>query len=397
VAFSGGLDSSVLLHALARRRRQSLAALHINHALHPQADHWQRHCEAQCAALRVPLRCEQVQVVETGAGLEAAARDARYACFRRTLPPGGWLLQAHHLDDQAETLLLRLLRGAGLAGLAGIPEQRALGEGHLLRPLLQLPRSALAASAGQWGLHWINDPSNSDMRLDRNYLRHEVLPLLEARWPGYRRTFRRAAGFLADAAAALPVPPLAPVRSAIGDPGFSLVSLQESTMPAESVRLWLRERELYSPPAAQLREFLGQLTGGGGAQMCGDGWLLERYRDAVFCRRALPAPPQSAIPVGPGADLQIPGVGRVVLGQGASPGPALDLRFRRGGERLALSGGGHLRLKTLFQDHAVPPWWRDRVPLLFAGDELLAVGPLRRSARAEAAGWSLSWEPPLPV
>lgn len=397
VAFSGGLDSTVLLHALARRRPPSLTAVHVNHGLQPAAAQWQRHCAAVCAGLAVPFESHAVQVRDHDAGPEAAARAARYRCFEALLAPGDWLLQGHHLDDLAETLLLRLLRGAGPEGLAGMPRRRALGAGQLLRPFLELPRAALADYAAHWHLHWVDDPSNRDTRLDRNYLRREVLPLIETRWPGYRRTFARSAAQLAASAAALPVPALAPCRSSAGDPGFRLASLPAPPLDAAALRRWLRALCLDMPPAARLADFLAQLRGGRGAQLRLGERVLERYRDGVYCRRVLPPPPGGPLSLVPGRTLAVPGAGRVRL-RAAAPvaaAPALQLRFRRGGERLATADGRHLRLKTLFQDRALPPWWRDRVPLLFAGDELLAVGALRRAPRAAAAGLTLAWAPPL--
>ena len=399
VAYSGGLDSTVLLHAAAARRPGQVSALHINHGLQSDANHWQRHCERCCAHWKIALRCQRVQVVARGEGPEAAARKARYRCFENALGPGDSLLLGHHLDDQVETLLLRLLRGAGLDGLAGMPQRRPLGAGNLLRPLLSLPRAVLTAYAQEFRLSWIDDPSNGDSRLDRNYLRHRVLPLIEARWPAYRRTLGRAATRLGEAAEALPTAALAARYSVIGDPGFALSSLPEPPLDALAIRGWLRGLGLRAPPALRLQTFLEQLREASGAQLCADGWVLERYRDAVFCRCAAVTPPSGVLPIVPGQALRIDGVGlvrlRPVPGLVAQPPLPLQLRFRRGGERLALADGHHRRLKTLLQDLAVPPWWRDRLPLLYSGDALLAVGPLCRAPQALRSALKLDWEPAL--
>jgi tRNA(Ile)-lysidine synthetase-like protein len=229
VGFSGGLDSTVLLHALVHARakhwRGRTVALHANHGLHASAQDWQRHCDACCRGLDVPLRSSELAIEVLGAGTEAAARTARYAWFDQHLEHGDLLLLAHHQDDQAETLLLRLLRGAGPEGLAGMPAQRDIGAGRLLRPLLSLPRQVLEDYARLHALEWVEDPSNASSDYDRNFLRREVLPLLEKRWPGYRRTFSRAATQLTAMAEQQPVAALQVCTSVVGDPGFLLAEL----------------------------------------------------------------------------------------------------------------------------------------------------------------------------
>jgi tRNA(Ile)-lysidine synthase len=394
VGFSGGLDSTVLLHA-ARSRGLSPHAIHVNHGLHADAGDWQSHCEAICARWSVPLSVEAVRVEVAGQGWEAAARRARYAVFERLIAPGDRLLLAQHQDDQVETLLLRALRGAGLEGLAGMAPQRALGAGTLCRPLLGLPRRELAAYAGKHGLSWIEDPGNASLHFDRNYLRHEVLPRIEARWPGYRRTLSRSALLLREAAAAMPVVGLGARRSAVGDAGFALADLPpEAAAAARAIRGWLRARSLQPPPAVRLREFIAQLQGSGGARLGTRDYVLERFRDAVYCHAPLPAPPPGPWALVPHRPLHIEGVGEVrVEGTAAEPS-RLTVRLRRGGERLLGADGSHRSLKHRFQALAIPPWWRTRVPLLYSGDELLALGPFDRAASAEARNLALRWQPP---
>lgn len=237
LAYSGGLDSTVLLQLLARARAARpgfppLVALHVNHGLHPDAPRWQHHCEARCRALGIDFDCEAVVVEPAGEGLEAAARRARHAVFESRLGAGDILFTAHHLDDQVETLFLRLLRGAGVDGLGAMAESRPLGAGRLVRPLLDVPRGVLADCARQWALDYIDDPSNEDTRLDRNYLRRRVLPLIAERWPGYRGTVGRAADHLRETAALLRSHRAAPVecRSALGDPGLDLAALDRKSV-----------------------------------------------------------------------------------------------------------------------------------------------------------------------
>ena len=203
VAFSGGLDSQVLLHALAQLRRElaaPVAAVHIHHGLSPNADRWAAQCDAACAALAIPCEVRHVQARHAaGESREAAARAARYAAFAQILDTDDMLLTAHHQDDQAETLLLMLLRGAGVAGLAGMPAWRGLGRGRLARPLLSLSRQTLRDYALRCGLRWIEDESNFDTSLHRNFLRHEVLPRLREAWPAADRTLARSAAHLGEA------------------------------------------------------------------------------------------------------------------------------------------------------------------------------------------------------
>ncbi len=189
LAYSGGLDSSVLLHAasvVAHQRGIGLRALHINHQLSEHAQRWQMHCEQQCAQLGVECLSVVVDVVNVGEGLEAAARAARYAVFSEQLRDQEQLLLAHHLDDQAETLLLRLMRGAGPAGLGAMQATRALAAGTLNRPLLALARASLETYAAQHTLSWVEDESNASLNFDRNFLRHQIMPQLQQRWPGFR-------------------------------------------------------------------------------------------------------------------------------------------------------------------------------------------------------------------
>jgi tRNA(Ile)-lysidine synthase len=404
VALSGGLDSTVLLHLFASHGKLPLSALHLNHQLYADAPLWQRHCEALCERLGVPLQSELGEVVESGQGPEAAAREARFACFERVIGDGEVLLLAHHLDDQAETLLLRLLRGAGPDGLAAMPRRRVVGRGTLLRPLLDVPRSQLEAYARQENLSWVEDPSNTDVRFDRNYLRNEVLPLIAARWPAYRRSFARSAALMREAGIRLAADagaPLMTVRSVVGDPGFPLAALPgDPAQAAQLVRRWLRERGCAMPSVQQLGVFLQRLGRGEKARLQTSQWVLERYRDAVYCYLPPAAVEPAALDISPGQSVQMSDVGRIELradpgGECRASAGGFSLRFRAGGERLLQPDGSHLRLKTLFQTLAIPRWWRGRVPLLYGDGELFAVGPYRSAAGAAAEACDLLWEPAL--
>jgi tRNA(Ile)-lysidine synthase len=419
LGFSGGVDSSALLHLLTRWRRANpkapeLTAIHINHGLQAEAGEWQAHCEWVCRLLRVPMIARRVEVNPGPAGGEAAARNARYAVFEEMLEDDAVLFLGHHLDDQVETFFLRLLRGAGVQGLAGVPAERPLGRGRLLRPLLQLTRAQLEAYAGQHGLSWVEDPSNADTAMDRNFLRAELLPLLEQRWPGYRHTVNRAGEHMAVAAATLrellPVPET--IHSALGDPGLPVTTLRERRDDAAmALRAWLQLHGLPAPDRAALDEFLRQLREAGddtNPRLHCSAFTLQRYRAGVYLLPTVALPDELAASVlRPGGVCDVQGIGRLLLEPAAGPGLALAadetlvVDRRRGGERCRPVGRDRrTTLKKLLQEADVPPWWRDRVPLLLLEGDLLAVGDLWLCASGrfrERAGpgeclWQVRWE-----
>lgn len=420
VALSGGLDSTVLLHLVHRWRADhpnapALSAIHINHGLQAAADDWQRHCEAQCRELQLPC-VTRVVAVQAGGSMEAAARDARYRALEEELPPGAVLFMAHHLDDQVETFFLRLLRGAGVDGLAGMPRQRALGSGQLVRPLLDYPRTELERYATRLGLAFVTDPSNHNTAMDRNFLRADVLPMLASRWPAYRKSVARAMAHIATAAETLAAHVGVPetMHSVMGDPGLPVSRLLEppQDIAAARLRAWLGAQGCRLPDHAALAEFLRQLrvaaVDGGPRLDCGD-YALRRFRDGVYLEPEDVAPAPGELRLLPGEMCAVAGVGVVGAQQGASgmlallPGEQLTVRWRKGGERCRLPGrAGSHSLKTLLQEWGVPPWWRDRLPLLYLGDELLAVGDLAQcdSSRWRAAAkpgellWYFCWERP---
>jgi tRNA(Ile)-lysidine synthase len=422
VGFSGGVDSTVLLHLLhcwcaANPGAPTLRALHINHGLQAAAGDWQRHCESVCRALQLQLDTSAVDVSADGSG-EAAARTARYRAFQEQLPTGAVLFLGHHLDDQVETFFLRLLRGAGVEGLAAMPHSRTLGAGILVRPLLDCGRGELERYAARHGLEYVEDPSNSSTLMDRNFLRAELLPLLATRWPGYRQTVARASAHMAAAAATLTrqlgVPET--VHSVLGDPGLVLSRLdtESGEIVATRLRAWLRTRGCQAPDHAAMAEFVRQLrvaaVDANPRLVCG-GACLQRYRDAVYLLPNIITPPP-AVPrdLAPGTSCAVPGVGTVSLQRTAGdglrlvPGDRLTISWRQGGERCRLPGRrGSRSLKNLLQEWNVPPWWRDRVPLLYLEGELLAVGGLAQcvSSRWRAVAqegeqlWNMNWERPV--
>lgn len=377
VAFSGGVDSTVLLHAVWQQRRDRVVAVHVHHGLHADAGNWQARCEALCEAWGVPWLTRAVAVPRQG-NLEAQARGARYRAFAALLERADdRLLLAHHRDDQAETALLRLLQGRGLYGM---PVERALGAGRLLRPLLSVPRRDLEAYAKAWDLDWIEDPANADLRFDRNFVRHRLLPELRTRWPDADRAI----------VAALPPPPTADAELAVAG-----LLARGPEQGAAMLRGWLSARGTRSPRAVALAEFLRQLEAGDDRQpvlKVGDS-EVRRFAGRLHLVRPAPVPSGSYPIAAPGA-CRLPHGELVVLRDAAGfrPQGAMAVRFRRGGERL-LVGGHHRPLKQLLQAAGVPPWERESLPLLHDEAGLLAVPGVAHRDGGAGGGFRAEWRP----
>ncbi len=394
VAFSGGLDSSVLLDLLAGARDRlpgPLGAVHVHHGLQPEADAWAGRCAERAAALGLPLVRLAVDArPAAGASPEAAAREARYRALAEWLPPGGALLSAHHRDDQAETLLLQLLRGAGPDGLAGMPGTAPLGRGLLLRPLLDVPRAALEAEARARGLVWSEDPSNRDLRFDRNRIRHELVPVLEGRWRGARAVIARAAALQAEASrllAQLAAQDLARVAGTLpGTLDCDRLLALDADRQRNLLRHWLRRAGLPLPSQRMLESLRRTVPAARPDAMPCVRWPggeVRRHRGLLFAMAPLAAPVLAGRPHWHGEVLRLPELGGHLSW---TPGPGLDaalveaglrLELRRGGERLQPAGRRERQgLKQLLQAAGIPPWERERLPLLYAGERLVAVPSL---------------------
>ena len=398
VAYSGGVDSHVLLHALGAIRAAlgcRIGAVHVHHGLHEDAGQWEAHCREVCKGLAVPFVCLQVDArPAAGESPEAAARSARYAALRDWLPAGDWLLTAQHQDDQAETLLLQLLRGSGVMGLAAMPARADFGAGQLRRPLLDYSRQAVRAYALENDLEWIDDPSNQDTGLDRNFLRHCIVPELRGRWPGLSATLARSARHCAEAARALLQLAEQDLAAVAGETprGLQVSGLQRLSMERRrnALRHWCMRQCGSTPSTAVIEQMLTDvLASRDDAEPCvrwGD-HELRRYRDQVYLLgqrpEALPAGvldwklPRPLVLPGDGGTLSVtmePGVG---IRAAAVTGNLLRVGFRHGGERCRPGGRRHHHaLKKLFQEHGVPPWERPRIPLIFIDNELAAVAGL---------------------
>jgi tRNA(Ile)-lysidine synthase len=407
MGFSGGLDSTVLLHLLASFRKPGLRAIHVDHGVQPDSDRWRAHCAAVCDELGVSMTAVRVDVRrDAGIGAEAAARQARHAAFESELRDDEVLVLAHHRDDQAETFLLRALRASGVEGLGSMRPWRRFGRGWLWRPLLDTPRAQLRAYAEEHGLAWIEDPSNRDDALDRNFLRLQVLPLLRTRWPDFDAAFATSAGLAAQAGSLLGEDDARILDGIRGDRADSMdITGLSSVAPARQARVlrrWIATLDLPPLPAKGVRRIREDL-------MCGErdsqpefawsGAWVRRWRDRLHAGRDQPALPADWRVRWDGHGvLPLPGGGELRLVGAEEFEAPVVATARRGGERIALPGRAHSHsLKHVLQDFDVPPWMRERLPLLVDADgRLLAAGDVVASAVfrswLDARGAHLEWK-----
>lgn len=407
IAFSGGLDSTVLAHALAQCSDVPVLAIHIDHALQTDSANWSEHCAQIAAAFEIEFLSLSVNVqLESGKGPEASARDARYAALHAELNAGDWLLSAHHREDQAETLLLNLIRGSGPAGVAGIGNIRRFGAGWLVRPMLNVDRADILQHASDQGLQWIEDPSNTDRRFDRNFLRHEVLPRLKERWPDIATRLQRSAGHAGEASqllielAAIDLESLGSRAARLPIDGLAELS---AARQRNVIRFALRGLGLSTPTAVQVDRILNEVIPARlDAQplVSWPGAAVRRYRNGLYL---LPENLAEAIVTTPlqGEKLELGvGLGTLHFESGADIGispellsEGLTIKPRVGGEKFQPQGQSHTRkLKKLLQEEGVVPWMRDRLPLIYSGERLVAVGDLWLAEDTVARpGVAVSW------
>lgn len=404
VGYSGGMDSTVLLHVTVKLvGAEKITALHINHQVSPNANQWQAHCAEQCRQFGVALQAFRVSVANGGDGFEQAARQARYSVFEAALDEGDLLLLAHHANDQAETLLYRLLRGSGPRGLAAMPRQRTLGKGLLLRPLLDFSRAELNQFALSEGLNWVEDEANERLDYDRNFLRHRVMPVLQERWPDLANRLSQTAALCRQADDLNQELAEADFTAAAERQERSGHSLDLRMLAGLSLarrhnllRFWLQSHGYAMPPQVRLqrvhRELIEARDDANPVIELGD-CELRRYNERIYLLPPLPpAPaPETEIAWNSGQPLVIAGAGRLVADAPIS-GPIV-VRFRQGGERCRPAGRQRSQtLKKLLQEYRLEPWLRDRVPLVFKNDVLIYVGDLftcEDSAAPDILRWSV--------
>ena len=397
VALSGGADSVALLYALAAYRDVAsappLRAIHVNHGLHFAAGEWTDLCQRHADRLSIPLQITVCNIEPSGRGVEADARRERYLAFEGVLAEGDILFTAHHADDMVETVLLRLLRGAGPRGLSGIPRERACGAGRIFRPLLNTTSDTLRSAVEAAGLEYVTDPSNLETEQDRNYLRQAILPALAARWPGYRETIQRAAGLQAMAQQRLSQLPLPRTETAMGEAALVIDPTVDVAELAAQIHQWLGESDIDSPDQLRLLELSRQaleagwdrqpeLRWGDGCLRVWSGWIVsvsEPNEDWLF---------PDEIVVGEPAEGDWGRLGW----EPAGDGPGLP-----SGARLSCGTSGQIESVTplnrpqkptnkWLQEMRIPPWWRPYLYVLKSEKGpvwVLPAGPLSAAAALE--------------
>lgn len=404
VAYSGGMDSHVLLDCMLVLKQQiyphiTLKAIHVHHGISENADQWQQHCEETCASLGLSLVCESVKLeIGSGPSLENLAREARYKVFEKHLAEADYLLMGHHEDDQIETILFRFMRGAGPRGLAAIPDSRKIAQGYLIRPLLHFPRKDLRVYAETRQLHWIEDESNCDLNFDRNFLRLNIFPLLEQRWPSFRKNWLRSAQLCAEAEQ---------LQMILAKQDFTKVSTDHSNRlcisalkqfdavrQRNTLRFWFsrlqQEFLLPLPDYNSLQRIITEVLSASVDAEPLVSWSdqkqqvdVRRFADELYVL----SPIAPSVPRKMSWDMTTiltlrDGLGQLSLEAVSSNGLCLHniteckVVSRSGGEMAKPAGRKTRSLKKIFQDYGVPPWLRDKVPLIYINDELAAVADI---------------------
>ena len=407
LGLSGGLDSVVLLDLLAQLGPSlgfSLTVLHVNHGISKNAPHWAEFCGALCRDKSVSFSVEAVDLSSYQAlGLEGAARQARYEALARHGVGADLIVTAQHLDDQVETFFLQLMRGAGPRGLAGMPVQRSMAgsNARLFRPLLDVSRVDIERYARSNGLKWIEDESNSDTRFKRNFLRHQVIPELSAGFPGYQSAIARSAANMAEASALLDIVADEDLVRTGAGPGLDVLAMTGlgEARARNAMRRWCERSGLPWPGLARLKELWRQVVAAGKDAQIDipiAGWSFRLYRGILYLQPCRPVSGQGLHRVWHGeGKVQLPALGGTLsfqesTGQGISAARirngTIVLRSRQGGERLQPDCRRPRRtLKNLFQEHGVPPWLRQRVPLIYCDQDLIAVPGIGNDCKWQAA------------
>jgi len=410
VAYSGGLDSHALLSA-CYAAGLSIRAIHIHHGLQTEADVWVQHCRDICQSLAIPLDVYYVDACPVaGQSPEEAARIARYRAIEQVMQAGDILFTAQHLDDQAETFLLQLMRGGGAAGLAAMPVSRPFGAGRLIRPLLSFSRAEIYRYACQQKLSWVDDPSNADTQFDRNYIRHSVIPALQQRWQACKNSLSQAASQQQDnleIIEAMAAIDLAAVITRQPEVLNLSVLMQLSTGRQKNMlRYWLRSMTKQAPPQTILNEIINAVLYAAIDARPLIQWQnfeIRRFQNKLYLSQNISRfdPTQTFIwqPVEP---LCVENAGIRLRTVNSDNGPRfkidlinkpLQIRFRQGGERIQPVGRKHhYRVKSLFQQAGIPPWERNKIPFLYFEDKLIAVGNRWYAAHYCAGGNEPGWQ-----
>jgi tRNA(Ile)-lysidine synthase len=414
VAFSGGADSSALLHALATLKNEpqnnqfeaSIRAVHINHGLHPHANEWQQHCENMGRSWCVPVSSMSVELKGNGKGMEAEARELRYAALQTMLQPGECLLTAHHADDQAETLLLNLLRGSGVDGLSAMPPQKPFGQHLLLRPLLNVSGKALRDYLERHAIQWLQDPSNLKLDQDRNFVRHEVLPLLESRFEGTTQRLLLTQQSMSESRSLLENLADQYLQDELQHPKLlnaNTCLLDSAALFKLVIRRWLALENAPALPGRPLHDLYIQMTAVGSDHRIGVEWAdckIRVYQNQLFlhrgpeieaCKPQKWAATQNNLELGGG-------LGRLTFDPDLCPDGEIKVINRQVQPQSSLARAKlHHSLKNLLQAAQIPAWLRNCIPLTMIDDELVAVGDWAFSSKF--ASWldqnhvKFTWQP----
>ncbi len=390
IGYSGGLDSHVLLHLCAQLRKQypiRLKAVHVHHGLSIHAEDWMLHCEKICDQLQIELIQKSIHAKAlTGDSPEEVARDLRYAVFAELMETDDILLTAHQQDDQAETLLVQLLRGAGPKGLSAMPVIKTFAKGFHARPLLSLSRVELKSYAEEQQLTWINDESNEDKSFTRNFLRHSILPVLKERWPTVTKTLARVAKHCAESEEFISSVVREDLATCRGESHRTLsikkIKMLNAMRQRQVLRAWFMQCGFSVPSSIKLNQIQQDFLKSQADKLPLIRWgkvELRRYRDELYLMQPLSSfDTRQIFSWDLRQSLVIPGIGELSTTM-TEKGLSLNMtqvtvRFRQGGERCYFPKRRcHQLLKHLMQEWAIPPWERDRIPLLFIEDRLIAV------------------------
>lgn len=390
VAYSGGLDSHVLLHLCARFAKLPVRAVYIHHGLQAAADQWSEHCAEVCEALQIPFKTIHVDAGKrSGESPEETARKARYAALYAELKAGDCLLTAHHQDDQSETVLLQLFRGAGVAGLAAMPAVRAVGHAFHARPMLSFSRAEVHEYAQKHDLKWVEDPSNVNIDFDRNLLRQNIIPIIKKRWLQLGDSLSKMASQQQDALeiieamAAIDLASIVTQKSYIID--IARLTKLSRARQLNVLRSWIHQCAQDAPTANVLHQVIESVlpaADDASPQVCWGDSEIHRYQEQLYCLQRIEhdasarfdwKPKEKPVIVNSGIELQAEQLRK----QGLKPellDKTLKIAFRQGGEKISPAGRGNTHsLKKLMQEAGIPPWQRCRIPLIYLGDELVCV------------------------
>lgn len=401
IAYSGGLDSHVLLHlmyAISQTSDIKIRAIYVNHGLQKEAGAWAQHCQKTCQKMQIP--CDVVKLnlsLRTGESVEALARNGRYQALKESLQADEVLLTAHHQNDQAETLLLQLFRGAGVDGLAAMPKITDFGLGQHLRPLLDYSREDLAEYAAQHDLDYIEDPSNQDERFDRNFLRHSVLPSIQNRWQGINKVLARVANIQAENADILDDLAADDLQEIVGfsnqENELSIISIKALLLLSKPrqklvLRYWIKQLGFLAPSSKKLQHLFNDVIHAKQDAKPLLQWQdveIRRFKHSLYIMSPLLEFDSTQIItwdlknnlIIPELDLELKNDEVITLLRNnaqLNKNETITVRFRKGGEKLFVGKkGGNVSLKNVLHDAAIPPWQRSRIPLVYTGETLIHV------------------------